>query len=173
MVVGCVSESADLLGGPSLVSSNWNRENVQRASVLWEKIPCCQTCYNEAWLFDTVLNFFFFSSGCRSWKLRLYFDYGSRLLSVIQAAGSGIMVWAIFTLSLYMRSGLHSFIWRVKHGFILYLYILPLFVTKQCSSLLLYKSVMVSLCLIKFNVNKLTQIITGSMNFKGQFQGSI
>lgn len=39
----------------------------------------------------------FFSSGCRSWKLRLYFDYGSRLLSVIQAAGSGIMVWAIFT----------------------------------------------------------------------------
>lgn len=60
MVVGCVSENADLLGGPSLVSSNWNRENVQRASVLWEKIPCCQTCYNEAWLFDTVLNLFFF-----------------------------------------------------------------------------------------------------------------
>lgn len=116
---------------------------------------------------------YFFSSGCRSWKLRLYFDYGSRLLSMIQAAGSGIIVWAIFTLSLYMRSGLHSFIWRVKHGFILYLYILPLFVTKQCSSLLLYKSVIVSLCLIKFNVNKLTQIFTGSVNFKGQFQGCI
>lgn len=114
----------------------------------------------------------FFSSGCRSWKLRLYFHYGSWLLSVIQAAGSGIMVWAIFTwhhLIIIYEIWVAFIHLRVKHGFILYLYILPLFVTKQYSSLLLYNSVMVSLWLIKFNVNKLTQIITGSVNFKGQF----